>query len=417
MLISEEALLNLDVETDHLVNCQAAMLFISWAKNNGIRDGLQWSGLALSHGLSINLHQSASTALDTSAMRKLKRRIWWTILMKDADVCLSMGKPPRVASHNVPMLQNQDFERETNLDYADCVELNRTGEDLPLQNMLQAALISKASLSLVVHKVLKVLHPMDPQRSSPSRNSKIWQLDAELQDWRHGLPAMLWHLNRSSDAILDRRAQVTVSTVNLTFLMAVIMLHKPEVPMREWVQDINDDSEWCLSDQKARFQAHARTMRRAADDMTTIHKELHELGLTKVIPAIGLATICAAVSVHLLDARSNQESIRCKSLEQLNICIDVLHEIKNIHDTAAGVVKLVESAIHAVQKPTASEIQASDSVAANTFRHSSTHNQYSATSVSCDDLDFNQIPQDSIYSPVSFDYDLQMESLLNCEWT
>src|SRR5882757_10159240 len=106
-----QALLDMETESDRLVVCQAALLFISWSSNNDLKDGLHWTGVALTQAYSIGLQKSA-LASTAAPDRRLKRRIWWTIVMKEADVCLSMGKPPRILPFDIPMLDCHDFENK-----------------------------------------------------------------------------------------------------------------------------------------------------------------------------------------------------------------------------------------------------------------------------------------------------------------
>ncbi|OAP65107.1 hypothetical protein AYL99_01079 [Fonsecaea erecta] len=304
-------------------------------ENNDPKDGLHWTGIALTQAYSIALQKTAN-----NADCPLKRRLWWTLVMKESDVCLSMGKPPRMMALDQLMLDHADF--------------GSTAQETSSQHMLQAACIEKAKLCLIIHRILRLLHTVDRRSVTPgAQDSRVWQMDSELQDWKHQAPFDLW---RFSDDFDSKRALLTVSMVKLTFLMAVIMLHKPEVPIKKWTKCMEETPDLYLDEELCRYQAHARAMRRAADDMTRIHKDLHESGMTSVIPALGVATICAAVSVHLLDARSTSEAIRARSLQQLDGCLAVLREVKNLHYTGGEVAKIVEGAIRAVRENRSLEI-------------------------------------------------------------
>lgn len=334
----------MDVEVDRVCICQAALLFVSWTSKNDRKDGYYWSGLALGHAYSLNLHKFAVGIPSTNAER-LRRRLWWTTVFKEADVCLAMGKPPRLMTHDIPELTFNDFSAVavSPSDYLDGVASTSS-------ELIQMAVIQRAKLSLIVHEILRFMHASPGHgRSANSRDQKVWQLDAELQDWRHQLPIKMWW-NQGLEVSLDPEVQLTISFLNLSYLMAMIMLHKPEIPARRWTEPIIAEGRWGADDELCKHQLHARSMRRAADDMTTIHRRLSELELTPVIPALGMATICAAVSVHLLDARSTCEVTRSKSLAQLDTCLTVLQEVGNLHYTAAEVARLVDASIKSVKK-------------------------------------------------------------------
>ncbi|KAH0847266.1 hypothetical protein FOPE_00342 [Fonsecaea pedrosoi] len=323
------ALLDMEVEPDRITVCQAALLCISWSSNNDPKDGLHWMGIALTQAYSIALQKAAN-----STDSPFKRRLWWTLVMKEADVCLSMGKPTRIMALDQLMLDHADF--------------SSIGQGTSSQRMLEAACIEKAKLCLIIHRVLRLLHSVDRRNVTPAaQDSRVWQMDSELQDWNHQAPFDLWHF---ADDFESKRVLLTVSMVKLSFLMAAILVHKPEVPIKKWTKCMEETPDLYLDEELCRYQAHARAMRRAANDMTRIHRDLHDAGLTSVIPALGVATVCAAVSVHLLDARSTSEAIRQRSLQQLDACLVVLREIKNLHYTAGEVARIVEGTIKAVRE-------------------------------------------------------------------
>lgn len=266
--------------------------------------------------------------------------------MQESDVCLAIGKPPRLTFQDVPKIQLYDVVNEASIDATDLAEVERT----KTRHILQSACIEKAKLCLINLRLLRFLHTVDEARSKPPfQDAKVWHFDAELQDWKHQLPDGLWYLGRSYTST-DKKVQLTVSMTNLIFLLAKIVLHKPQVPVRLWADSSRGNANWSAVDDNVHpHQAHAKAMRRAADDMASIYKDLARSGLTQVIPGMGIPTICAAAGVHLLDARSNQGSLRESSFEKLEVLLSVLRDVGKLNPTAEEVAKLVESSVEAAR--------------------------------------------------------------------
>lgn len=344
---------DLEAETDRLVLCQAAILFISWSSSKHYKDAFYWIGNAISSAYSVKLQQPESHASLPDDVQRLRSRIWWTLVVREADVCLTMGRPPRIWPGRMPLLR-QDFfvDGVRTTDYSSGPDVGKFCRDPWVQNRLEQAFIEKAKLALIIYRILR-LPRADSEVSAgrANREARIWLLEAELKDWRHQLPVDMTSpnpaLNLFDDA--DRSLHLNASMINLTDRMATVILHKSQVSVIEWIDGPQDDDGWCDDAPAVETLAHLKSMRQAASDITTIHKTLHDQALTSASPTIGVATICAAVYVHLLDARSPTATKREASLKQLDICLDVLQELGQINDTAQDVTRLVQAAVQAAR--------------------------------------------------------------------
>lgn len=331
-------------------------MFISWSTNNHIKDAFHWLGVAISQACSLKIQRPDSCCSLPKSEQALRQRIWWSLIMRECDVCLSMGRPPRISPHGTPMLQQEAFVNSARAtDYSELPETGKLRRDAWIQRRLELACIEKAKLALIIYRILRLPRSGgDSSINASTRNARVWQLESELKDWRLQLPMELTSfnpaLNLSDDS--DRSLQLTISLIHLTQLMALILLHKSEVSLAGWTENNNGGDDWDEDDGGAAMdaQGHTRSMRQAAYEMTVIHKTLHDQRLTPSIPTIGIATVCAAVFVHLLDARSAPASIRRAGLEQLDTCVSVLRELGQINETAIDVTRIVESAVQAARE-------------------------------------------------------------------
>jgi hypothetical protein len=436
--LKHQALLELNAETGRLVTCQAALLLVGWSTNNDPKDGFHWSGIAINQAFSMSLHKPISTTSTRGQDSLFRKRLWWTVVMQEADVCLSTGRPPRLTTSDTPEFQIYDDNiNQPDIDYHGLPELERITRDSNLRHLLQTTCVEKAKLSLIVLRLMAHLHGVDgSNRASPeAQNAKTWQFDTHLHDWEHNLPVELRYPSRlPNTASLPRDVQLTISMVILTYLAALIMLHKSEVPSKTWAIATKESTvPLLLDDQTYRYQAHAGAMRRAADDITEIYTVLSQNGLRSVIPGMGIPTLCAAVGVHLLDARSGPAAVRAKSLEKLQICQSVLRDVGNLNYTAKEIAKLVESAVSEIRLSSSDGKEMTNVLSrqqkhSHPFHHpvqnaqgsgsghlSSSNNQLTGEG---NDLaaDLHPLPQEGeFYSPSWTDPFTQMESFFNFE--
>lgn len=301
----------------------------------------------------MKLQQPESHVSVPKDVQRLRLRVWWTLVVREADVCLTMGRPPRIWPRGMPPLLQESFVNSARTtDYSSLPDVGKFRRDPWVQHRLEQTFIEKAKLALIIYRILRL-----PQTDSEvsvaraKREARIWLLEAELKDWRHQLPTDMTSLNPalnlSDDA--DRSLHLNISVVNLTDRMAIVILHKSQVSISEWIDGPHDDEGWSDNETPVETLAHIKSMRQAASDITAIHKTLHDQGLTPAIPTIGVATVCAAVYVHLLDARSIAATKREASLKQLHTCLDVLQELGQINDTAQDVTRLVQAAVQAAR--------------------------------------------------------------------
>ncbi|KAH0848605.1 hypothetical protein FOPE_02510 [Fonsecaea pedrosoi] len=352
-----KVLFDMDVETDRLVTCQASILLSSWASYEHSRDPFYWMGVAISEACTLRIDKPGSNTNLPKKDQVLRQRIWWTLILRECDICLTLGKPPRISLYRSPLPQHDIFGNTASLShYSHLPETGKLRRDPWIQRRLEMAYIEKAKLALVIYQILKLSSSNDDVASGQkSRNARIWQLESELKDWRLQLPMEL----TSYDAALnlfegaDRSLQMTMSTLLLTQLMAVVMLHRSEASATNWPKSSQIGGDWFDDIEALDAQGHTRSIRQAAHEITTIHETLHEQQLTGSLPPTCVATICTAVFVHLLDARSTEGPIREAALKHLDTCLTILPELGQVNEAANDIARLIVPAVQAVRASSA----------------------------------------------------------------
>ena len=89
----------MNIEKDRVAICQASLLLLDWNSEENPKDASFWLGTSIAQGHSLALYrnsqgQDANTA--EPGRPNLQRLLWWGILLKECDYCISTGQPPRL---------------------------------------------------------------------------------------------------------------------------------------------------------------------------------------------------------------------------------------------------------------------------------------------------------------------------------
>lgn len=209
-------LYSLDIERDNMVLLQTFLLMSYWRGDAGEdKDAWHWSGLALSKAAGLGLHLQTSTPL-TRRQETLRRRCWWSCVLRDRLVALSEQRPPRIQldEFDVPLLTLADY----NVGLRSPICKLSSGEELGKRTTL-----SMFSVQLIRLMLCSGRNPSSPSMDSqsaspgaaetwgrvsqPTRDDKRFTGFADLDYWMTNLPEVLQHSPRShgshgGDAVL-----------------------------------------------------------------------------------------------------------------------------------------------------------------------------------------------------------------------
>ncbi|KAJ9144528.1 hypothetical protein NKR23_g5888 [Pleurostoma richardsiae] len=152
-----KTLYDVNYESDHVVLVRAILLMSYWQESpDHDKNSSHWVGVAISLAKNIGLHSDLSTnGLLTPRMLKLRRRIWWSCVMrdgKDLDVCI-LGEDSRLL-------------------LPDCVLLR----DPEMQQKLNQICVQQAKLCVLINYALK------------ARSREADTVDFKLKTWKAALP-------------------------------------------------------------------------------------------------------------------------------------------------------------------------------------------------------------------------------------
>ncbi|KAK4173035.1 fungal-specific transcription factor domain-containing protein [Triangularia setosa] len=105
------ALYSLDAERDKMVLLQTLLLMSFWRGGSSEdKDGWHWSGLAFSLAFDFCLHRQPDAHL-TARQETLRKRCWWSCVLRDRLLALSEQRAPRLQldQSDVPLLTLADY--------------------------------------------------------------------------------------------------------------------------------------------------------------------------------------------------------------------------------------------------------------------------------------------------------------------
>jgi hypothetical protein len=103
----------LNAETKPSAKAQGAVLLTHHTSAEAPQAGSLWLTCAIENAMMIDSHPSVSVE---NFPQNLKRRVWWTILIRDRSLCIGLRRRPQVASIDIygcrDCLSEADFGKE-----------------------------------------------------------------------------------------------------------------------------------------------------------------------------------------------------------------------------------------------------------------------------------------------------------------
>lgn len=166
-----------DYEADKVTVSQALLLMSFWRAGPLLeKDTRHWLGAAISLAQTKGMHRSSSTTTFTDG--KLRKRIWWSLYVRDRQCSVALGLPTRIRDEDcdIEMLEPSDFEEEDHAVYPSYLGRQKR------EHVLFA--IQMAKLAVYLGKI--VLREFAPI-SLPKKDSERSQLRDDLLKWESEL--------------------------------------------------------------------------------------------------------------------------------------------------------------------------------------------------------------------------------------
>jgi hypothetical protein len=174
-----KALFDTGYESNKIVILQSVILLTMWGGGpNNYWNFYSWISTGVTIAETLGLHRSMTSTNMASKDRSLLKRLWWTLVLRDAFCASLLGRPLRINMDHgdAEMLTPEDFEQDV-----------RALEDAQhsLAQTFGQYQIEVAKLSLVLHQIVYT-------RFAPrSKGASITFLHESLQRWREEVGSAL----------------------------------------------------------------------------------------------------------------------------------------------------------------------------------------------------------------------------------
>lgn len=341
-------LYGLDYEADRLTLVQSLLLMSHWYDSDSHdKHTWYWMGLALTTAHVEGLHRDLEEPQHMTKKGRLRRRIWWSCVIRDRVLGLGIRRPCRIREDefSVKQLRLDDFDilqpsspvvaRYTNMDPADrqrlatlCIDLSR------LCVTIGRILLSQYTIASTPGRGSDYLQrAIVRPRTSQEQAHSFAQCDTDLQEWFQSLAPESSYMSGAA------ATQVEKSTIRLhkillymKYLTALGALHRPQVFDRG--SDGIDE---------ARKADSRRKLTEVAVAITKLAFDLQSSGQLRYAPTSSIPAFLSAALIHLLNTRSSDEETRNISIGRFYQCLGALHQLQTMYAAADQAVQIIDN--------------------------------------------------------------------------
>lgn len=338
-------LYDFNVEVDEKVTLQSLILMSSWYSKrtpwNEKRQTWHWTGLAYDLARSIGLHREPSSERTSVEMHRFRRRLWWSLYIRDRLIALGTRRPMRIHDdeYDVTMLTLDDFNLESGTS-----DVLNTDICLSREEATSTALmcIQLARLCICIGRVVSSQYTTIGSQAGTSHTMMIMpkgpgdhtdgleECETQLLSWSDELASNV----RRSDFLRAESActcsEVHWSELNMTYLTVVNVLHRAQALRSQ------PDGSAVASPSRLKVKSAARKI-------TKLGQEMLQKDQVRFLGLVGVTAFLAACLTHMLDARCADEDVRDASTFRLYQTLQALQALREVYASADSAFSFLAS--------------------------------------------------------------------------
>ncbi|UKZ67054.1 uncharacterized protein TrAtP1_008217 [Trichoderma atroviride] len=207
-------LFHADWEKDETVLIQSLFLMSFWrGAPTDVRDVRYWLGIAITLAESYGFHRSSRSMSKDSHTARMRRRIWWTVYVRERQAAASLGLPSRIRDEDC------DIEPLSPSDW----ETDNSGPDSPFGSCLPEHVtyaIKMVEIAKLLGKIIDVHFVPGNASLSVTSSNTLRDLNISLEAWRESLPE---HIKYSPEEGSD---SVWTCLLHLAYNHLKILIHR-----------------------------------------------------------------------------------------------------------------------------------------------------------------------------------------------
>lgn len=349
----------LDYEADRLTLVQSLLLMTYWYDSDSDdKHTGYWMGLALTTAHIEGLHRHPEERPHMTKKGRLRRRIWWSCVIRDRLLGLGIRRPSRIREEEFTVeglrLDDFDISPPPSSEVARLLAAPSYTRTDPADRQRMANLC--IDLSQLCMAIGRILHSQYTIASTPGGGSNYLRraivqprgpkeqahnfakCDADLQEWFRSLAPESSYVPGARDggAAISQVANSAIRLhkilLYMTYLTALGALHRPQVFYSG--SDAIDP---------ARKADSRRKLTEAAVAITKLAFDLQSNGQLCYAPTSSIPAFLSAALIHLLNTRSSDEETRNISIGRFCQCLDALQQLQDMYAAADEAVKIINN--------------------------------------------------------------------------
>lgn len=335
-------LYDFDCETDRLVLVQSLILMTSWQdKGDEVKHLRHWLSIASNIAFLLGLNKEVPARLNcTGKYKSLRKRIWWSLYMRDRTLSLGLRQWPIIAV-DACEISEPDFEdfdvHPASAEICGMLEDCHLLLDLDQQIRLTEVFRAQLQLSHKIYEVFRARYTVVTPKLGSTRMialvlvpkvldhamPEVHTCSGELDTWFKMLPDNLRYRTPLSLCFGPGQDVLALHScvLNLFYYALVCALHRPypfpqqrELPASE--------------------RSLHRKARHAANAIFSILEEFMALDMVCFMPTQGITFMLQGAVTMLCDTTSTVAQLRSQSHRSLRTCLDILRNLSDVHSYA-----------------------------------------------------------------------------------
>lgn len=357
-------LYDLECEPNRISRLQALLLMTYWYERpEDEKETWYWTGITQSLANVMGMHRNPDHMDINPAMKRLRKRIWWSCFVRDRLLALGIRRPARIRSEDfdVPMLTLDDCEMTP---FEDDI-LHYFGplpvvDDVAIKRSISLCFVELAQLCVHIGDTLftqysilgsstgwtedTITMMVRPKRSTDQMQDMA-KCDSELSGWLQNLsPACRYQLSphqveeqqQHQQPESKRILRFHQALLYIIYLATMTILHRPHA-----LQVSSNTS----ADNLANSRLSTEKVTEAAAEMTEVVYNLQQDNQLRFASTSAVPALLSASLIHLVDARSSKRDVRNVSIGRFYQCWQALQYLQDMYACAEHAVWLLEAVI------------------------------------------------------------------------
>ncbi|KAL1922264.1 uncharacterized protein VTP21DRAFT_9803 [Calcarisporiella thermophila] len=319
-----KVLLDNDYDVSRLSTIQA-LLLLGAHQQAVCRSSRAWlyCGMAIRMALDLGLNRNCESWNLPKEEKRIRKRVFWCCFVADRFISAKFGRSLSIDERefDVPYPNDDDEEEEdfsTPSSPATPVGSGQRGSSSPTAIRPQTVVDFKQLVRLyeILGRILQSIYSLSAKHNPAfvqNPNSLVSSLHNSLVSWYKALPQ---HLHLPPGTRPSQLPSPPVCLLHLLYHSAVILLHRPFIPMPD--QEVPRTS----------YPSH-RICTEAANAIVDISYSLRENGSLRFLYHPGTYCIFTAASIHLNNATSSDPKVAAKAKLDVARCMSVLSTLED----------------------------------------------------------------------------------------